>query len=167
MKTIILYIDKNFEKILISTLLVLITLLSTLQIIMRYCFLNALPWVEEVVIYMHVWIGFIGCSYAMQHDIALRVDFDSILPPKITQPLKHLADFITVCFYAFIVYIGFGITKDFFIRGYLSPAAQLPMYILYSSLMIGAALAILRWLQRVYLLISRHMQRAEESCTRS
>jgi TRAP-type C4-dicarboxylate transport system permease small subunit len=150
MKNILTQIDKNFEKVLISILLILITVFCTMQVILRYCFSNALPWVEEVVVYMHVWIGFIGCSYAMQQDIVLRVDYGPVLPPKVTTLLNAIADFVTVCFYIFICYIGLNVTQTLYNRGQLSPAAEIPMYFVYSSLMIGTGLAVIRWMQRVY-----------------
>ena len=149
------WLDKNFEKWFISGLLVLITLFSALQVVMRYCFSNALPWVEEVVVYMNVWMGFIGCSYAMQQDIALRVDFGPLLPQSVAGILKAVADVVSVGCYLFLCSVGYGIVSNVFSRGQASPAAEIPLWVLYASLLCGSALAVVRWLQRTLTWASR------------
>jgi len=149
-------LDKNFEKWLISCLLIFITILSALQVVMRYCFNNALPWVEEVVVYMNVWIGFLGCSYAMQQDIALRVDFGPLLPKRLSDAMKTVADLATVCCYLFFCYVGYGIVSSVYQRGLASPAAEIPVWVLYASLLCGSGLAIVRWLQRALKRASKH-----------
>ena len=146
----LVWLDKNFEKWFISGLLILIAFLSMLQVVMRYCFSNALPWVEETVVYMNVWIGFIGCSYAMLQDSALRVDFGPLLPQGMSDAMKALGDAISVGCYIFLCYVGYRIVLDAFARGQTSPAAEIPVWILNAALLCGSALAILRWLQRLY-----------------
>ncbi|SBV99623.1 putative C4-dicarboxylate transport system [uncultured delta proteobacterium] len=150
MKQYLSWLDANFENVFIGIMLVSITGLSTLQVVMRYCFANALPWVEEVVVYMNVWIGFIGCAFAMKFNNDLRIDFGTLLPPNVAAGMKVLADCVTVAVYLYLAYLGIGIVGDVIHRGQTSPAAGIPLYLLYSSLMVGAALAVFRFAQRTY-----------------
>ena len=143
------WMAQNFETVFISILLVFIVALSFLQIIMRYCF-SAIPWIEEVVVMCNVWIGFIGCSYAVLRDSNLRVDADTLFKQNIALAIKHVADFITCIFYLYIAYCGIAVIERFKIINQTTPAAEIPIYYLYAALMVGAALAVFRYVQRMF-----------------
>ena len=153
------WLDDYFEVLLISTLLVAITILSALQVVMRYTF-TAFSWVEEVVVYFNVWIGFIGLGYAILRDNNLRVDLSNFLPAKISFVIKQSADFITFCAYVYLGYCGVASVKHAFYTGQLSPAAEIPVAYLYLALLVGCVLGTFRYLQRIYRLLTqnRHAQ---------
>ena len=149
MKYGLAWFDKNFETLVISSLLVAITVLSAIQVVMRYCF-SALSWVEEVVVYFNVWIGFIGLGYAVLRDNNLRVDLTNFLPKKLGFWMKQVADFITFCTYLYLGYCGIGVLEHSMRTGQTSPAAEIPVTYLYLALMVGAILGCFRYLQRMY-----------------
>jgi TRAP-type C4-dicarboxylate transport system permease small subunit len=149
MKNYLKRMEQNFETVIISVLLVFITVLSTLQVIMRYCF-SAISWVEEVVVLCNIWIGFIGCSYAVIRDNNLRIDADTFFKHHIAHVIKHIADFITCIFYLYIAYCGISVIERFKEINQTTPAAEIPIYYLYAALMTGALLASFRYIQRVF-----------------
>ncbi|SBW05862.1 conserved membrane hypothetical protein [uncultured delta proteobacterium] len=150
MKTVLTWLDAHFETLLISALLVGITVLSTLQVVLRYCFASSLSWVEEVIVYFNVWIGFIGCGYAILHDNNLRVDMSDLLPMRAATILKAAGNFITFVFYIYIAYCGVEVLNKTMASHQVSPGAEIPVTFLYASFFFGAILAAVRYMQRVY-----------------
>lgn len=153
MKQGLVWLDRNFEICIISALLVGITGLSAIQVVLRYGF-SALSWVEELVVFFHVWIGFIGLGYAVLRDNNLRVDLIDFLPRKFSFWLKEVANFITFCTYLYLGYYGIAVIQHSAFTGQVSPAAEIPMTYLYAAFVVGAALASFRYLQRVYRIIT-------------
>ena len=149
MKAAISWLDKNIEIAIISFFIAIIATLMTLQVIMRYVFLNALPWVEEIVVYLNVWNAFLGCSYAMRHRCEMQVDFVKSLPKIPRRIIERIAEVILLLFYIYIVKAGWGVTMNFIATGQKSAAAQIPVYLVYSSFLIGSAGSILRYIQRL------------------
>jgi TRAP-type C4-dicarboxylate transport system permease small subunit len=150
MVAVLAWLDKHFEALLISILLVGITVLCTLQVVLRYCFSNSLSWVEEVVVYCNVWIGFIGCSYAVLRDNSLRVDLGDFITKKYAVIVKAAGDAIAFGFYIYIAYCGIEVLQRLIASGQVSPGAEIPISVLYASLCVGAVLAVLRYMQRAY-----------------
>jgi TRAP-type C4-dicarboxylate transport system permease small subunit len=75
--------------------------------------------------------------------------------------LKAIADFITFCFYIYMIYCGFEVIKRSLDSNQLSPAAEIPVVILYASLFFGSIFASLRYLQRVYRAFAKINNRQE------
>lgn len=150
MKNVLSWLDKYLEVLLIAAFLVGITVLSALQVILRYCFSSSLSWVEEIVVYFNVWIGFIGCGYAILYDNNLRVDMEDLVPKRISSKLKAIGDFIAFGFYIYIAYCGVEVLKRTIASNQLSPGAEIPVTFLYASLFTGAVLASFRYIQRLF-----------------
>ena len=66
--------------------------------LLRYCFGSALSRVEEVVVYLNVWLGFIGASFAVLPGNNLRVDLDNFIPKKLTLALNIICGVATFIF---------------------------------------------------------------------
>ncbi|MDR2076121.1 MAG: TRAP transporter small permease [Desulfovibrio sp.] len=151
MKKILMWINEYFETSIISILLVIITVLCTIQVILRYLFSHTIYWIEEFVVYCNVWIGFIGCSYAILKDNNLRVDMSDFIQKSAAKFLKIIADFITFFFYIYMIYCGLEVIKRSLASNQLSPAAEIPVVVLYASLFFGSVFAVIRYIQRVYI----------------
>ena len=150
MKDKIAWIDKNIEFVLMSFCLISITTLSITQVTLRYCFGFTISWVEEVIVYFNIWLGFVGCSYAVLRNNNLRVDLNMYLPKKVGTVLNIISGTATFIFYVYIANIGFGVIKQVIQTGQVSPASEIPAYWLYASLLVGSLLASFRCLQRAY-----------------
>ncbi len=150
MKNALSWLDKYFEVLLILAFLIGITVLSAIQVVLRYCFSSSLSWVEEVVVYFNVWIGFIGCGYAILYDNNLRVDMEDFLSKRIASKMKAIGDFVAFCFYIYIAYCGVEVLKRTIASNQLSPGAVIPVTFLYASLFVGALLAAFRYVQRFF-----------------
>ncbi len=163
MNKTIRWIDNNFEIVLMSLCLIAITVLCALQVVLRYCFSNALSWVEEVVVYLNVWLGFIGCSLAVLLNNNLRVDLNNFLPKKVSITLNFICGIATFIFYVYIANVGIAVIKQTIQTGQVSPASEIPLYWLYGALLVGSLLASFRCLQRGYRnLVCRNKSDKEE-----
>ena len=163
MRKIICWLDKNFEVAVIGLLVMAITILMAVQVVMRYCFANSLSWVEETVVYFNIWIAFLGFSCAMKHNSDLKIDFTYILPKTPRLIVQWLSELILLGFYIYMVKIGFKVVASMIASGQKSTAALIPLYFVYSSIMVGSILAILRYFQKVYLRFSASKNQKGES----
>lgn len=149
MKKVLYWLDEHAEGAVIGLLVAAISILMFIQCILRYVFHTGINWVEEVVVYMHVWCGFIGIAYCVRHDNDMRIDMSSILPPKVAKAMKILADLLLMVFYIYMLHTGIGVVQQLQKTGQKSPAASIPMYYVYGAFAVGCALALIRYLQRV------------------
>ena len=61
MKNTLKFLDNNLEKCIATVLIILMTATIFLEVIFRYCHVQA-PWTEELARYMFVWMIYLGCS---------------------------------------------------------------------------------------------------------
>lgn len=150
MKRIIKWLDDNLELAILAFTLCMTAVLMLLQVICRYVFNHALSWPEELSCYMHIWYAFIGISYATKNNIHLRVDtFLKLMPEVVRKLCNLLSNIALIFFFLYMVRTGFGVERSLILNGQRSPAMQIPMWIVYLSLMTGCALALLRICQSV------------------
>ena len=155
MKKVLQWLDLHAEGTVIGLLVAAMAILMFIQCILRYVFHTGINWVEEVVVYFHVWCGFIGISYCVRHDNDMRIDLSSVLPPKVARILKVVSDLLLMAFYVYMLITGVGVVQQLKRTGQASPAASIPMYYVYGAFAVGAALALLRYVQRVVLWIKK------------
>ncbi|GAW34409.1 sialic acid TRAP transporter permease protein SiaT [Roseovarius sp. A-2] len=78
--------------------------LLCINIVMRYAFNSAVPWVEEVSNYLFVWAGFLSCAHLLGEEKHLRVDFAvNLLPLKAQAGAKLFNDMVLVVFFVSMV----------------------------------------------------------------
>ena len=88
-------IDENFEKVILSLLVLAIVLVMLLQIICRYFFNSSLIWSEEFCRYCYIYFMFIGTALAVKERSELRVDaVVSILPEKARGAVNVVVDIV-------------------------------------------------------------------------
>ncbi len=60
---------------------------------------------------------------------------------------------LMVVFFTAIFVFGFLVVKSSFLSGQRSPALGLPMYIVYSSVVVGSGLAVIRVIEKIVLCV--------------
>lgn len=85
-------------------LFVIIMLVMTAQVIMRYCFNDPITWSEEFCRYCYVWIVWIGCATCASHREHTRIPvlYDK-LPPKAQKALTVVGDLIIIAVLLYIL----------------------------------------------------------------
>ncbi|MGB9839465.1 TRAP transporter small permease [Thermovenabulum sp.] len=139
------WLDDHFEEYVLSFLLALIACVMMLQVIMRYVFNSSLSWSEELSRYAFVWSAFLSIGYTIKKKTILRVDtLIEILPKGIKNTVKILVSLIMVVFFAFLLINSIPTVNKIFISKQESPALGIPMYLIYTSTILGFSLAVLR-----------------------
>jgi len=125
-----------------------------LQILMRYCFSSSLTWAEEICRYCFVYSGLLSAAYCSRNGLGLRVDAIVVLLPKFVQNiLDFLNNIFLLAFYGFFFTKSLDLIKVTAVSGAKSTALQLPMTVVYFSLVLGFGLAVVRMIQVIVLTI--------------
>lgn len=149
MKTI-KFIWNHLEEFLLLPILSFSVSIVFLQVIMRYCFNNALSWVEELARYLFVWQMWLGVSYATRNQTHLRI---TMLTGKFSAKVQKCIDLVVYAiwfgFGIFVVLKGIQIVGNIAKFHQLSAALQLPMQYAYMAIPVGAGMMCLRLIEIV------------------
>lgn len=112
----------------------------------------SLVWAEEYAKFAIIWITFGGCGAAVREKAHMNI---SALYDVVGQTAKKcMRVFVDLCgtaFSLFMLYYGIRLTVKTLQTAQVSPTMQLPMWIVYISVPIGAALMVLRYGAQVVL----------------
>ena len=122
MKNTLKFLDNNLEKCIATVLIILMTATIFLEVIFRYCHVQA-PWTEELARYMFVWMIYLGCSAAIRLRKHLKIDAVQLL---FSEKVNFVLDLV---------------------QHQESPAMHLPMIIPYTSWWFCSILMVFRLIQ--------------------
>lgn len=115
------------------------------NVILRYVFLAPMAGVEEVSLYLLVWIVFVGSSVAMRTRGHVAIDLvPRALPPAQRRRLALLVGILVLIFLAVFFYYSLAHTLSVRASGQVTPITQAPMWITYLAMPVGSALMFLR-----------------------
>lgn len=143
-------LDQYLEETVVVMMLTGMTLLVGFQVIMRYVMHDSLSWSEELSRYMFIWMINIGISYGVRTNRHISVDvLATILSKKKAAFLSVLADILFFIFSVTVIMYGIEVVQRIIRMGQSSPALEIPMAWVYSSLPIGFFLVSIRLLQSI------------------
>ena len=143
------WLDEHFEEAIMVVLLALISCVMMAQIIARNV-VNSMTWPEEFSRYCYIWTVFLSLKYTIKKGNMLKVGIImDLLPQKVRRTIEILVNIIILA--VFVVFFRYSITYTNILRttGQLSPAMQIPMWIMYLSTIIGFGLASIRSAQEI------------------
>lgn len=143
------WLDEHLEEAILVVLLALISCVMMAQIIARNV-VNSMTWPEEFSRYCYIWTVFLSLGYTIKKGNMLKVGIImDLLPQKVRRTIEILANIIILA--VFVVFFRYSITYSNILRttGQLSPAMQIPMWIMYLSTIIGFGLASIRSAQEI------------------
>ncbi len=144
------WLDESLEETILVVLLLLMSLAMGTQIVARYIFNSPLSWSEELSRFLFVWSGFLSISYCFKKQISIKIDqVVSFFPEKIAIILKLIEKITMLVFYFYMVPFAWTYFNNAITSGQLSPAMQIPMYIIYIAPLVGFILSIIRLIQNV------------------
>jgi len=144
----ICWLKDHFEEVFMVASLGMITIAMFAQVISRYVFNSSLVWTEEISRYFFILLAFSGLSYGVRAGAHLRIDLFETFVPMLKKPFEYLTD---LCFVVFCVlmlrpaYAGVVFIRD---SGQVSPAMEIPMYIVYLPLAFAIVLSLLRIVEK-------------------
>ena len=146
-RNILTWLDIHFEEVILIAATILITVVITLQIVMRY-FFNALPWAEEFCRFCYIYFCFCSISYSIRNRSLLNVTVViDLLPRVLRMVLDVLVQAAMAVMFAVFFYGSLGCMQATFESGQLSTALQIPMSVPYFATVLGFFLATIRAVQ--------------------
>lgn len=106
-------VDKFVEikRLICSIMLIIMTIITFIQVIMRYCFNAPFSWAEEVTLMLLVWFGYLCMSLDIHTDSHASITF---LYDRFPPILKKCADLIRhlllTFFFGNMVFYGYKLT---------------------------------------------------------
>ncbi|MBW1961422.1 MAG: TRAP transporter small permease [Deltaproteobacteria bacterium] len=141
-------IDENLEKFLsIFFLLTMVVLLSAI-VFFRFVLNRGLAFAEELDRMAFVWMVYTAAAYAAQRGAHIRLEaIGLILPEKIKQYMRYVADLLWIGFNLVIIKEGVNVVVSMFKYRYESPAMGWSMAYVYTIVPLSFALMTLRIVQ--------------------
>jgi len=134
----------NYVGYFLVALMSIMTLDVLWGVFTRYALGSQASWSEELARFLLIWIGILGAAYASGQKMHLAID---LLKPKLSSSgQKRMAVVINllIIFFALTVMVigGFRLIYITNVLGQISPALQVPMYVVYSVLPLSGLLII-------------------------
>ena len=139
------------EEFLLGVLLTTASLVLFINVVARYVFNWGFPWAEELVRYEIVWMVFLGGSAAARQGLHIGVDIVVKFAPrplrKVTEALINL---ISLVFCLLVLFYGAKLIIQTRMFGQVSPALQVPMWLVQLAIPVGGGLMALRFAQQLW-----------------
>ena len=162
MKMLLGWLNRHFEEYIMIALLGAMVILMCMHVFLRYVLSYSLSWPEEMIRYMFIWFVFTGMSYGIRENIHLRVDLLETGLPRLKPYLNALQDVFFLAFCAYMLRPALSGVGALIRTGKTSAAMNLPMYWVYSSLLLGFFLSLVRLIQKYALLALRARGKGDE-----
>ncbi len=157
------WLEKNFELLVLAIMLVVMSCLSFVNVIMRYCFQHALSWSDEVCCYCLALSAFFALPCAVRLGVSIKVDtFTTMLPKSVQKILGLICDVVMIVFLFWLFKGTLEITVNAASVNQASPALGIPIANIYSTMAFGIALAILRYVQLIYRVVTNKTDEKED-----
>jgi TRAP-type C4-dicarboxylate transport system permease small subunit len=125
------------------------------QVFFRYVLNDSLFWSEELARYILVWLTFLGASVAYYRGAHPRIDLlTSGRHPRGEQAVRIGAHLVAMAF--FLLLVIYGAQFAYFVRLQISPALQLPKWIVMLVLPISGLLMLLHALTAIAAEVREH-----------
>ena len=137
-------INETIEKA-VAFLGIAMTVVVAAQVFSRYALNHSLFWSEELARYLLVWLAILGTSAAFRRNMHPGIDIVAArLSPRPAGLLRMAVLLVCLLFFAILVYYGFAFAH--FVRLQITPAMQLPKWLIYSVIPFGGIVLILHTL---------------------
>ncbi len=135
----------HFEEITGGTLLIVLCLVATLQVVGRYVFSSPLAWTEELATIVFAWLVFIGCALALKKREHFVIEvFVDLLPDASQRLVRRLALALVLLVAGGLVF--FGIRLCIFNAHVRTPVLEISRAWIYAAVPVGGLLMLLRCL---------------------
>lgn len=136
------------EGFLTATLLAAMTVLTFLQVVLRYVFNSGLVWALEATVYLFGWLVLIGMAHGVRTGTHIAVDVVTKHLTPSAQKAVALVGAALIFVYIALMFTGsFTLVRRLYTFGNLARDIPLPRWVLLSCLPLGFALLGLRLLQ--------------------
>ena len=130
---------RKLVKLIIMIMFGLLVLVVFAQVIARFVFNDPFRWSEELARYLQIWMIILTSSICIRKGTHIAIDYATHALPFIYRKLLKLVLLLLIMFYLIII-IVYGAKIISIITMQISPAMQIPIYIVYLAVPIGGFL---------------------------
>lgn len=139
---------RNLEEGILALLLASMTVITFMQVVLRYVFAGGVPWALEATSYLFGWLVLIGISYGIRVNAHIGVDaFVRLLPPGGQWIAGVLASGLCLAYAVLMTLGAWNYWERIYALGVYAQDIPVPRWVLVSILPLGFALLGLRLLQ--------------------
>ena len=139
------YFLKNFEEIAAGSFLVLMSVATFGNVILRYAFNSPLQWAEEFSRYAYIWVVFLGAAACSKRKMHILIDaVTSHLPMRAQALCAVLVEAIVLVLMGAITYYGYLLCT---MATQATSTLKIPQYSVYLVVPISSALMFLHSLR--------------------
>ena len=139
-----------------AVLALLLSILVIVELVFeRYFFQRAITWQTELVTMLLVASTFIGSVYVLSEKghVSMEWIYDFLSKKNIIR-LKIFTSLLSLIFFILLFYFGYLITAEAFVKNYTTGSIwDPPLWVPYSSMLIGATLMILQYVAEIIKLL--------------
>ncbi len=140
-------IDRGAE-LLVAAIFAVIVSVALLQVFHRFALNSSLSWSEELQIFGHIWIVFLGIPIAYRRSAHLYIEtFCDMLPRGPRAAFNLLVELTWVGFAVSLMVLGFMVARVAHLQS--SPGLEVPMSYPYSGMVVGGAYLLLVAARRI------------------
>lgn len=156
------YFNRFEEGFLIATL-VLMVLLIFGQVVGRYVFQSAPSWTEEFARYIHIFQVWIGAGYAVKLREHIKVTaFVNIFNGTARKIMDIASTLIWFVLIVLVAVFGTQLVLATLQYGQVSPATQIPMWVVYLAVPLGSVSMAVRLIQQLVGIIRKDYSNIKE-----
>ena len=134
-----------------GVLMLVLTLLANLQVFSRFLIQLPLPWVEEVIRYIMIYLVLIMSSTAIYLNSHLYVDIlDLVIKGRYLQFLTKFRAALVLIFTVSYAYLSFNLIINTIERGQVTPALQISMVWPLLALLLGGILMAMNCINLIF-----------------
>lgn len=144
------WLDKNFELVILAVLLIIMSVLSFWNVVMRFVFNNPIGWSDEICCYCLALSAFFSLPCAVRMGTTIRVDtLTMVLSAKIQRIITLICSVLMIVFLSLLIIGGIDLVKSAAEIGQASPALGIPVANMYRLMVIGFGLTIFRYAELI------------------
>jgi len=138
----------RLEEGVLATLLALMTILTFVQVVLRYAFNSGLVWSLEATTYLFAALVLFGMSYGVRTQTHIAVDLVTRRLPKRAEKIVNLVAILACLVYALLMLYGSAVFVDrLMILGNHARDIPLPKWLLTVTMPLGFTLLAFRFLE--------------------
>ncbi len=147
-KKVFKWLDVNFEPTVMTVLFYSITILITLQVILRFVFSTGFSWGEEVARFLFVWLMNFAISYATRNQRHIKITFlINMFDEKVRKIFLMISDLVFLIFSSLIFLAAIRVCQSAIKYADMAVTIEVSLNIVYGAGVVGYLLIVIRLIQ--------------------
>lgn len=132
------FVCKNFEEVAAGTFLVLMSLATFGNVVLRYAFNSPIQWAEEFSRYAFIWVVFLGAAACSKRKTHIVIDaVPALLPPRARAFCAVVVETVILVLMGAIAHYGYTLCT---MATQATSTLKIPQYAVYAVVPFSAAL---------------------------